>query len=168
MTGGSSDDESTAPTESARPAGIGDHVAIVDLAGELREHTASQRGGPLWAAHDAVPAPTLESLAARTLDPTLATLVGCLDGQVLAYGLVHLESLAGAGPLGVIDELFVAEPARSVGLGEVLLAALVAWCRVQGCSAIDATALPGDRTAKNFFESAGFTARSLTMHTVLH
>jgi GNAT superfamily N-acetyltransferase len=98
----------------------------------------------------------------------LATLVGTLDDHVLAYGLAHLESIArGDGTLGVIDELFVAEPARAVGVGEVLLAALVAWCRDAQCIGIDATALPGDRQAKNFFESAGFKARRLIMHTDL-
>ena len=29
---------------------------------------------------------------------------------------------------------------------------------------VDATALPGDRLTKNFFESNGFTARLLIMH----
>jgi GNAT superfamily N-acetyltransferase len=71
------------------------------------------------------------------------------------------------GLLGVIDELFVAEPARAVGLGETLLGALVAWCVAAQCIGIDATALPGDRLAKNFFESAGFKARRLVMHKTL-
>jgi hypothetical protein len=29
---------------------------------------------------------------------------------------------------------------------------------------VDGIALPGDRQAKNFYESAGFKARMLTMH----
>ena len=34
----------------------------------------------------------------------------------------------------------------------------------RGCRWVDGTALPGDRGAKNFYESAGFKARLLTMH----
>ncbi len=158
---------STAPEEAARPAVAADLPFIVGLAGELRTHTSTQRGGPLWASHDALAPPSVESLTRRLGDPRLANFVGTLDGHVLAYGLAHLEELDDTGPLGVIDELFVSLPARAVALGETILAAMVAWCTNQHCAAIDATALPGDRAAKNFFESAGFKARSLTMHKSL-
>ena len=158
----------TAAEEAARPAVTDDFGQIVALAAELRAGMAEQRGGPLWESHDALAPVTVADLAARTSNPTLATLVGTLDGFVLAYGLARLEPIArGNGTLGVIDELFVAEPARAVGVGEVLLAALVSWCRDAHCIGIDATALPGDRQAKNFFESAGFKARRLIMHTDL-
>jgi hypothetical protein len=42
--------------------------------------------------------------------------------------------------------------------------AILAWCGEQGCNAVDAYALPGDRQTKNFFEESGFTARLLVMH----
>ncbi len=126
---------------------------------------SSERGGPLWAAHDALPTATPELLTSRLETTDLATLVGTLDGAVLAYGFAHIEPLGPTGRLGVIDELFVLEPARAVGLGETLLRALVDWCTAAGVThGIDATALPGDRLAKNFFESAGFKARRLIMH----
>ncbi len=158
----------TAPEESARPATPEDLSLVVALAAVLRTGMTAQRGGPLWAAHDALAPLTITSLAARSADPNLATIVGTLDGHVLAYGLAHLEPITrGHGTVGVIDELFVAEPARAVGLGETLLAALVTWCRESRCTGIDATALPGDRQAKNFFEAAGFKARRLVMHTDL-
>jgi GNAT superfamily N-acetyltransferase len=66
--------------------------------------------------------------------------------------------------LGQIVELFVTADARSVSVGEGLLDQLVDWCRDEGCVGIDAFALPGHRAAKNFFETAGFTARALVMH----
>ena len=157
-----------APEEAARPARAEDAEPILALAREMRAGMAAQRGGPLWECHDALAPLTAALLVARAADPALATLVGTLDEHVLAYGLAHLEPVArGEGTLGVIDELFVAEPARAVGLGEKLLGALVAWCREANCIGIDATALPGDRQAKNFFESAGFKARRLVMHTDL-
>ena len=53
---------------------------------------------------------------------------------------------------------------REVGVGETLVGAVLAWCREHGCEGVDATALPGHRAAKNFFEEQGFVARSLTMY----
>jgi GNAT superfamily N-acetyltransferase len=66
--------------------------------------------------------------------------------------------------LGEVTELFVTPEARDVSVGERLLTGLVEWCRSRGCAGVDAFALPGHRAAKNFFESAGFTARALLMH----
>jgi GNAT superfamily N-acetyltransferase len=158
---------STAPVDAARAATPDDVPAVAELAAELRRSTADQRGGALWAVYEALPGPTADELAARLSDPRCATVVGTLDDVVLAYGLAHLTTVRDGRTLAVIDELLVAEPARAVGLGETVLAALVAWSAGHGALGIDATALPGDRTAKNFFEAAGFTARRLVMHSSL-
>ncbi len=159
------DRPSSAAEEAARPATSSDIEEIVALAAALRAQMSTERGGPLWAAHDALPTATPELLTGRLEGTGLATVVGTLDGAVLAYGFAHIESVGAAGRIGVIDELFVLEPARAVGLGETLLRALVDWCTAADVThGIDATALPGDRLAKNFFESAGFKARRLIMH----
>ncbi|MGZ4796987.1 MAG: N-acetyltransferase family protein, partial [Acidimicrobiia bacterium] len=154
---------STAPDEAARAATAADVDAIATLAEELRAALVVQKGGPLWIDHEALPAPTSESIAARLGAEGLATMVGTLDGVVLAYGLAHLETLPDGRVLAVVDELLVTEPARAVGLGRTLLDTLVTWAGTAGAFGIDATALPGDRLAKNFFEAAGFTARRLVM-----
>lgn len=140
---------------------------MAELAAELRRSTADQRGGPLWAVFEALPGPTAAELADRLSDPQQATVVGTLDEVVLAYGLAHLTTVRDGRTLAVIDELLVTDAARAVGLGATVLAALVAWSADHGALGIDATALPGDRTAKNFFEAAGFTARRLVMHSSL-
>ncbi len=158
---------SSAPEVAARPAGPADTAAVVELAAALRLQMADQRGGPLWAAHDAHPSATPALLDAWRDDPDHAVLVGTIDGHVVAYGIAHSETVPTVGLLGVVDELYVLEAARAVSIGETLLEALVAWCRTAGCVGVDATALPGDRQAKNFFESAGFKARRLIMHTDL-
>ncbi len=49
-------------------------------------------------------------------------------------------------------------------MGEQVARELVDFCVASGCTGVDATALPGHREAKNFFERAGFSARSLVMH----
>jgi len=156
-----------APDEAARTAVSADLPAVAALATELRAGLATERGGPLWRDHEALPEPTVATLAPRLTDPGRLTLVGTLDGVVLAYALAHIESLPDGRVLAVLDELLVAEPARAVGLGEVLLGAVTTWADAQAAVGIDATALPGDRQAKNFFESAGFKTRRLIMHRTL-
>jgi GNAT superfamily N-acetyltransferase len=66
--------------------------------------------------------------------------------------------------LGRITDLFVEPGARAVGVGEALMDALLPWFRARECRGVDATALPGNRETKNFFEMSGFTARLLVMH----
>ena len=68
---------------------------------------------------------------------------------------------------GVLDLCFVESGAREVGLGHLLVEHALAWFREQGCTGVDGSAHPGDRAAKNFFESAGFKARLLVMHRPL-
>ena len=67
----------------------------------------------------------------------------------------------------MISELFVHPEGRGVGIGELMLADLVAFLTGRGCIGIDAMALPGHRAAKNFFEQQGFVARRIVMHTSL-
>jgi hypothetical protein len=45
-----------------------------------------------------------------------------------------------------------------------LMEAAVSWCAAQGCTEVDALALPGDRATKQRLEAAGFTARLLTLN----
>jgi hypothetical protein len=49
----------------------------------------------------------------------------------------------------------------------LLLDTAVTWLEDHRCQGVDGIALPGDRAAKNFFESAGFKARMLTMYREL-
>jgi GNAT superfamily N-acetyltransferase len=153
----------TAPDEAARPADADDIAAIHALALALRAELADHRGGALWIAHDALAPLDETTLAARLGAGDLATFVGTLDGHPLAYALAHTEPV-GTETLAVIDEISVSADARTVGLGETLLDALVTWAADHGALGIDATALPGDREAKNFFEAHGFRARRLVMH----
>jgi GNAT superfamily N-acetyltransferase len=150
--------------EDARPATDGDIATVVELADALRAELRTQRGGPLWALREAAPEPVeamVRELLARA-DALVA--VGTIGDAVVGYGTVALETLRDGARLGVIGELFVEADARAVGVGEAIAGQLIAFCEDAGCVGIDATALPGHREAKNFFERNGFTARALTMH----
>ena len=51
-----------------------------------------------------------------------------------------------------------------VGVGEAMLEAYLDLERDDGVTLFDAHVTPGHRLTKNFFESKGFSARSILMH----
>lgn len=150
--------------EDARVATEADIARVGDLARLLRAQLIEERGGPLWSVREARPEP-LEAAFAAFLERDDATvLVGTLEEHVIGYGVAEVEVLRDGSRLGVISEIYVQPEARGVGVGELLVERLVGFCTDCGCLGVDATALPGDRQAKNYFERAGFSARLLVMH----
>jgi len=143
--------------EAARPARADDRERIDELRTEFFAELRAYRGGELW---------VRERMTAARPDESGA-FVGTLDEAVVGYGIVEVSELRDGGRIGAVTELFVEPGAREVGVGETLVRALLEWCRDHRCSAVDATALPGHRAAKNFFEEQGFVSRSLIMHREL-
>ncbi len=137
---------------SVRPARSADEPAIEDLRSEARSEVATRRGGP----------ELLLALDRREADGIPTTLVG-LIGET-AVGIAHAVTV---GRSMDVDELFVLAAARRVGVGTELLRSLTASAIGQGCDALAATALPGDRETKNFFESHGLTARRIIVGRTL-
>ena len=150
--------------EGVRPATEGDVARLAELARAGIAELAPTRGGAVWAAREARPEPVEDSLAGALRDPATRVVVGTIDDVPIGYAVVRVEQLHDGSRLGVIDDIFVEEGARSVGVGEAMMGDLVGWCEAQGCSGMDAMALPGHRETKNFFEESGFTARKLVMH----
>ncbi|MGQ0521240.1 MAG: GNAT family N-acetyltransferase [Actinomycetota bacterium] len=151
--------------EAARPATPADVPRLVELCRMARaELGARERGGDMFVTREARPEPVEESLAAAVDDPALLVLAGTYDGVIVGYATGRVEALRDGRCLGLIDELFVEELARAVGVGEAMMDQLLAWFRGRGCTGVDSTALPGARETKNFFEESGFTARLLVMH----
>jgi GNAT superfamily N-acetyltransferase len=150
--------------EPARAASPSDLSVLVDLARALRDEMREQRGGVLWATREAAPEPheeTLESLLGRD---DASVVVGTIDGSIVGFATVEIETLRDGTRLGVIGDLFVEREARAVGVGESIAELIIEFCTAAGCIGIDAYALPGARETKNFFERSGFTARALVMH----
>ena len=143
--------------EAARPARAGDRERIDELRAEFFAELRAYRGGALW---------VREHMTAARPDESGA-FVGTLYDAVVGYGIVEVNELRDGGRIGTITELYVEPDAREVGVGETLVEALLEWCRDHGCSGVDATALPGHRAAKNFFEEQSFVSRSLTMYREL-
>ena len=63
--------------------------------------------------------------------------------------------------VATVSRIYIGPKARDLGAGATLIEVLRAHARSQGCTQIDAYALPGDRLTKNLFERAGMKARLL-------
>jgi GNAT superfamily N-acetyltransferase len=150
--------------EACRPAGVADVPRLAELNRAAIEELAPMRGGAVWKAREARQEPIAERVEDLLDDPECRVLVATIDGTVVGYAVARLEHLADGSVLGVIDDIFVEEGARQVGLGELMINDLMSWCEERKCIGMDAMALPGHRATKNFFEESGFTARQLVMH----
>lgn len=150
--------------ESTRPATAEDIPRVVALAELMRVELGGMRGGQLWLERDTWPEPLTDAYDALLGRDDALVVLGTFDDAVVGFAAVVVEQLRSGARLGVITDLFVEPEAREVSVGEVLVDALVAHCRALGCMGVDATALPGHRAAKNFYEAHGFTARALAMH----
>jgi GNAT superfamily N-acetyltransferase len=153
--------------EAVRPATPEDGHRLLELAEEFLAAVIHQRGGPLLvdAEHRWPDAATgMARVTDLLADAGSRAEVGTLDQVVVGFAVCHVEDKGGHGRRGVLDACYVEPRGRGVGVGRLLLDGALSWMAEQGCEGVDGTALPGDRAAKNFFESAGFKARVLTMH----
>lgn len=150
--------------EHARPADADDIAEIERLAQLLVDELEPTRGGSIWARRERREAPYAATYTALLERDDALVVVGTVHDVVVGFGVVLLETLRDGGVLGVITDLFVDPGARSVGVGEAMVGAIVGFCSDHDCVGIDALVLPGHRAAKNFFEESGFTARALVMH----
>jgi GNAT superfamily N-acetyltransferase len=149
--------------ESATAATAEQAVDVVRLATLVRAEVASQRGGPRWI--ELAPRADIDvaSVQASIDDPQELVLVGTIDGVVVGYALARVDETT----VAVIDELYVEEPARSVGVAEALMDEILAWARAAGCHGVESFALPGNREMKNLFERYGLVARAILVHRSL-
>jgi ribosomal protein S18 acetylase RimI-like enzyme len=122
------------------------------------------RGGAVWAVREAREVPADESLRASVADPAQIVLAGTIDEVVVGYAVARLEELRDGTRLGVITDIYTDPGAREVGIGEALVDEVLKWANDEGCRGVDALVLPGNRETKNFFETAGLTARAIVVH----
>ena len=153
--------------EAARPASSDDLPRIAELARAAIAELRSTKGGEVWARREARKEPIDDSLAAELANANAIVLVGAIDDAVIGYAVAVIEDLPDGSELARLTDVYVEPEARGVGVGELLLDAVVAWATERGCSGIDSLALPGNRETKNFFESFGLVARAIVVHRPL-
>jgi ribosomal protein S18 acetylase RimI-like enzyme len=122
---------------------------------------------PMWPLADGLNEPVAESLRDLVADPDTTILIGQIDDYPFGFLVARVEGLldqAGDVRVGAIRLVYVDQAAREVGVGEIMRDTAVGEMREHGIARFDAHVLPGHRLAKNFFESGGFSARSIIMH----
>ena len=108
----------------------------------------------------------LDTFLAALDDVDTIVLVGSVDGYPFGFLLARVEETliqSGGQRIGSIRLIFVEQDAREVAVAEAMREEALALLRERGITKFDAHVLPGHRLAKNFFESGGFSARSIVM-----
>jgi len=146
--------------ELARPAGAADRQSCTRLLSQALVGAAAMRGGAALVG-EATPVTLLDRWTRPGGAATL--LVGEYEGAVVGLLGVTVAAESAGRRSGRIECCYVETGARGVGVGTALMQAAVAWSAAQGCTDVDALALPGDRMTKQRLEAAGFTARLLTL-----
>lgn len=153
--------------EHARAATAADAHAVSACLHALRDEVDGARGGGLWTAREARQGCAPDDITALLAREDATVVVGTIDDVVVGTGIAEFPTLRDGRRLAVITDLWVDPDARAVGVGEHMVARLIEVAQAHDCIGIDASALPGQRATKNFFEGQGFTARLLTMHRSL-
>ncbi len=153
--------------EGARRADAGDLEDVCELAVQAVAELTPRRGGSIWSRLEGRRKPLLRSLHDDLEGSVSHLVVGTIDGVIVGYGCVRLVELHDGSHLGRISDIYVTPQARGVGVGEAVMGLLIDWALERGCIGVDSLALPGDRHTKNFFETFGLVARSITVHRSL-
>jgi len=149
----------------ARRASLDD---VNTLMGLYRDLETEQTGlKEMWPLADALAEPADAGMKEALLDPDAAVFLGTIDDCPIGFLIIRSEPLlpqAGEERVASIRFVYTDHDARGVGVGEAMIDAALSEFRERGFTKFDAHVLPGHRFAKNFFESAGFAARSIVMH----
>lgn len=136
-----------------------DSAAVAQLEAQARAELVHQRGGPVHLGERAA----VGDWAALTRRAGCAVWVATIDDLVVGY----LELALRDDRTAEVRQVYVLPEARELGFGDWLLEAAMAHARSSGCTALEGTALPGDRDTKNLYERAGVTARRITLWKAL-
>lgn len=150
--------------EGVRPARPDDLAHLARLVDAAQAAVAGWRGGAALIAGSPASVDPAAAILAEHADPDHLVLAGTLDDAIVGVGIGRIDGRGLGGPTGIVSCCYVEPPARGVGVGEALALGLLAWFSERGCTAVDAPALPGDRSTKQLFERLGFSARLLVLH----
>lgn len=146
--------------EQARPAQAADRQVCTRLLSQALLGAATIRGGAALVG-EATPVTLLERWTRS--EEAAVLLVGEFEGAVVGLVGVTAAAETAGRRRSLVECCYVEAGARGVGVGTALMRAAIDWSAARGCTDVDALALPGDRATKQRLESAGFTARLLTL-----
>jgi GNAT superfamily N-acetyltransferase len=147
-----------------RLAGPGDEEVLDGLRNQAFDDLREARGGAMYLERHAAELPVLLT---DWSGETRRVWLGGLENVELGYLIAAIVALPSGAMLGVIEGVYVEPDARGCGIGELMTSVAIDWFRSYGCVGVEATALPGERATKNFFEEHGLKARLLTVYRSL-
>lgn len=153
--------------ESVRAAVPSDAPIITELCRAVISELRPNRGGDVWSRYEARAEPLDREIMDHLEHPDRVAYLGFIDDVVVGYALGRFEELHDGDEILVVSDLYVIPDGREIGIGELLIEELMQVARERGAVGIDAFVLPGDRAAKNFFETHGMKARALLVHRSL-
>ncbi len=149
----------------ARLATVDDLEVLLALYRGLEEEMVGLE--PIWRVTSGLPDPVDVALLAAVVDEAAVVTIGEIESQPFGFLIATDDPLlpqAHGERLGSIRYVFTVHEAREVGVGEAMRDAALSALRTRGITKFDAHVVPGHRLSKNFFEQAGFAARSIIMH----
>jgi ribosomal protein S18 acetylase RimI-like enzyme len=149
----------------ARHASVDDIPEVVRMYRELAAEQSAIRS--IWPFADGLAQPIQDTLSLLLDRNDAIVIIGEIDGVPAGFLVAVEEPLLKPVPdrrIGVVQIIFTNHEARGVGVGAAMLDLAMEHLERRGIDLFDARVSPGHRLAKNFFESNGFKARSITMH----
>jgi GNAT superfamily N-acetyltransferase len=151
---------------SARLAANADVIRLVSLYREMEVEQTSRK--PIWALTDGLDQRFDISLARAIEAEDSFVLTGEIDGATVGFIWATIEPMldrAQGALIGRMRLIYTEPDARGVGVGHTMLTEMMELLRSRGIHHFDAPVGPGQRAAKNFFESHRFAARSIIMYS---
>lgn len=151
---------------SARTAVNGDVSRLVSLYRDMESEQTVRK--PIWAMTDGLDERFDLSLFHAIERSDSFVLTGQIDESVVGFLWATIEPMLGraqGSTIGRIRLIYTEPDARGVGVGHMMLTEAMTILRERGVRHFDAPVGPGQRSAKNFYESHGFAARSIIMHS---
>lgn len=148
----------------ATPDDLSDLVAMAEAAAA---EVAEYKGGPRYLDAEARQQPVDPSFAADIEHPDAVVVLGTIDDSSVGFATAKIHESPSGSKIATLGEIWVLEDARGVSIGELMLAEVRAWATDAGCTHLEGWVHPGNRPAKNFFETAGMVTRLLRVSTAL-
>jgi ribosomal protein S18 acetylase RimI-like enzyme len=105
-------------------------------------------------------------LVSQIANPDATVLVAESEGAVIGYVYATIEGTSWMelrGPSGVVQDVYVDEPARGAGAGGALVGAAVEWIRSKDRTQVVLMTKTRNEHAQRLFTSAGFRPTMLEM-----
>jgi GNAT superfamily N-acetyltransferase len=151
---------------SARPAVNADVFRLVSLYREMETEQTVRK--PIWALTDGLDERFDLSLFRAIESEESFVLAGEINDTTVGFIWATIEPMlerANGARIGRVRLIYTEPEARGVGVGHVMLTEILEVLRSYGIRDFDAPVGPGQRAAKNFFESHRFAARSIVMYS---